>query len=82
VIGMKNEHAVTSTSPTSAERPTAVPEQLALSLAPAPGIDPAHLPPQLRVSARTRTIGRAGIAEARAILAEQRQRRSASAIAA
>jgi hypothetical protein len=52
--------------------------QLALALAPA-GIDPAQLPPQLRVSSRTRTIGRAGIAEARAILAAQRERRTSLA---
>lgn len=35
-----------------------------------------HLPRQLRVSPKTRKIGRQGIAEARAILAEQAARRA------
>ena len=46
-------------------------EQLSMSL-----LD--HLPPQLRVSDHTRKVGRRGIANVRALLAEQAARREAA----
>ena len=75
---MSNATAVNLAS-SSADRPVPASEQLALALPLAAVVNPARLAPQLRVSARTRTIGRAGIAEARSILAAQRERRHSAA---
>jgi hypothetical protein len=63
------------------------PTQLSLLLSPVPATRPAsvllhRLPPKLRVSARTRVVGREGIAEARAILAAQAERRAGRRTAA
>jgi len=40
-------------------------------------LDPASVPAQLRLDERTRRVGMAGVAQARAILAESRRRRLA-----
>ena len=45
-------------------------------------LDPAHVPTQLRLDERTRRIGLAGVAHARAILAESRRQRLAQEEAA
>jgi hypothetical protein len=80
VIFMSTSNA---TNPADRSRSTlAVPTQLsllALSSLPTalPMVLPDRLPPKLRVSARNRQVGRAGIAEARAILADQASRRAA-----
>jgi hypothetical protein len=69
----------TAIHPADRSRSTpAIPTQLSLLSLPAaiPSVLPDRLPPKLRVSARNRQVGRAGIAEARAILAEQASRRA------
>lgn len=50
---------------------TSTPEQLSL-------IDAAEVPLQLRLDERTRRLGLAGVAMARALLAEQQARRAAA----
>jgi hypothetical protein len=70
----------TAINPADRSRSTlAVPTQLSLLSLPQalPTVLPHRLPPKLRVSARNRQVGRTGIAEARAILAEQASRRAA-----